>query len=132
MGYYTNYSLKIYNTDGGLETDDINCKKDAEEVIQYAEDYNKDVVKFIKKIKNNEDCCYGILYEECCKWYDYESELTDLSKSFPNLVFCLTGEGEEQGDVWTQYFYNGNSYQIRPELKWPKVNIKEWCEKVGK
>jgi len=41
------------------------------------------------------------------KWYDHDEEMLELSKQFPNTVFCLHGEGEESGDLWYCYYKNG-------------------------
>lgn len=128
MGYYTDFSLKIYNKSGGLETDEINCVEDAMEVIQYSEEYNKDVVRVMMKLNNNKKkyLCYGILSEEPCKWYEYEEEMISFSKNFPNLVFCLSGKGEEQGDAWKAYYYNGRVKNTKAEMKLLDIDIKEF------
>lgn len=44
---------------------------------------------------------------ESCKWYSYEQEMREFSKSYPNWLFQLDGEGEESGDIWRKYFVNG-------------------------
>ncbi len=51
-----------------------------------------------------------------------------LSKMYPNLVFVLHGEGEEQGDVWTAYFCDGRVQTVAPELVWPYFDIKKFAE----
>ena len=43
------------------------------------------------------------------KWYDYDEEMLELSKQFPETVFCLYGDGEESMDVWYKYYKNGKS-----------------------
>ena len=40
-------------------------------------------------------------------WYDHEDELVEFSKQYPEVVFTLSGEGEDAGDVWKKYFNNG-------------------------
>ena len=44
------------------------------------------------------------------KWYNYEEDMKSISKSFPTVVFILDGEGEENGDIWREFFMNGKSY----------------------
>lgn len=46
-------------------------------------------------------------FEESRKWYNYEDDMKKLSLAFPDTYFLLYGVGEEQGDVWKAYFYNG-------------------------
>lgn len=44
---------------------------------------------------------------DACKWYDHAEDMKALSKTLPNVLFTLSGEGEESGDVWRKYFLNG-------------------------
>lgn len=46
-----------------------------------------------------------VLYES--KWYDHEKDMVKLSKEFPNVIFHLSGDGEEQGDVWKEIYSGG-------------------------
>lgn len=43
------------------------------------------------------------------KWYDYESEMKIFSSKFPNTIFIVKGQGEEQSDRWMEYWKNGKS-----------------------
>lgn len=45
--------------------------------------------------------------EEPTKWYEHEGDMRKVSLEHPDLVFKLTGEGEENGDLWVKYFKNG-------------------------
>ena len=40
-------------------------------------------------------------------WYDWEHDMRVLSSKFPELMFELTGAGENYEDLWTSYFNNG-------------------------
>lgn len=42
-----------------------------------------------------------------CKWYEHEATMRALSKAFPLVTFILSGEGEEQPDMWKQRWKNG-------------------------
>ena len=55
-------------------------------------------------------------FEESRKWYNYKSDMKKLSLKFPDTYFLLYGVGEEQGDVWKAYFYNGEVQIIKTIL----------------
>ena len=44
---------------------------------------------------------------DAIKWYNWKHDMIALSKRFPNILFALHGEGEENGDLWNAYFKNG-------------------------
>jgi hypothetical protein len=83
MGYYTHYTLKS-------EPNIINTSEFKEKFNEICGDYTLDYV-----------------LEEECKWYKNEEHMREVSKNFPEVLFMLTGEGEESGDMWRKYFFNG-------------------------
>lgn len=50
------------------------------------------------------------------KWYDHEEDMLMLSEAYPELVFVLYGEGEEQGDMWYKYFKNNKMQSCYPQI----------------
>lgn len=50
---------------------------------------------------------YTYLFEDACKWYDHDKDMREYSKKYPDLVFELSGEGEEAGDLWVKYYKDG-------------------------
>jgi hypothetical protein len=90
MGYYTTFTLKITSPKTSTLT---------EETI-------------IHNFREQYECAKYALSEdgypiEPCKWYECESELKAFSKSYPEHLFLLVGEGEESGDLWKLYVKNG-------------------------
>lgn len=81
MGYYTYYTLKsepnITNT--------------------------KEFKNFFERIFGYE---LDSALEEECTWYNHEEHMREVSKNFPEVLFMLTGEGEESTDMWRKYFFN--------------------------
>jgi hypothetical protein len=51
---------------------------------------------------------YDGKYQGSWKWYDYDSDMTNISSAWPEITFILTGYGEEPGDIW-QYKYRSGS-----------------------
>lgn len=83
MGYYTDFKLTIHNSD--------------EDVIESIEEQLEEVSTYPW-----DDLC---LYE--AKWYAWETDMKIISKNFPGVLFKLSGEGEEAGDMWEAYFKDG-------------------------
>ena len=96
MGYQTNYKLKIKNQEG----EDVTKATLASLVEKYAEDQD---INFVLTIGLSED---GDT-EEPLKGYEHEVNLHSFSKEHPDLLFKLSGEGEESSDIWDKYFKNG-------------------------
>lgn len=91
MGYYTKYEL--------------NCNPEKDEI---------DIVLNARK-----DDFYGITGDDECKWYDHEERMKELSKQFPDVIFVLSGEGEETGDVWRKKFVAGEMTTARAQIVFP-------------
>lgn len=87
MGYYTNYTLIVDN-------------EDFENIIWLFREEYADA-----KYALDED---GSSSGET-KWYSHKEELEKFSKGFPDVLFTLSGEGEETGDLWKLYVKNGKS-----------------------
>lgn len=83
MGYYTRYELQ--SEPNIIETDDFK-------------------EKFNQVCGDNE---YDYVIEEDCKWYQHDENMRDISKLYPFTLFMLDGSGEETGDIWRKYFFNG-------------------------
>ncbi len=55
---------------------------------------------------------------ESVKWYSWKEEMLKLSKIAPRILYCLKGEGEENGDLWRCYFKYGKSQNIRATIQY--------------
>lgn len=90
MGYYTRFELAVING-GDYETD-------YEEVVKEQVDYNP--------------------FSDETKWYDFEKDMREVSKEHPNVLFELSGEGEEAGDLWKAYFKNGKMQMCKARVEY--------------
>ena len=94
MGYYTRFELEVIS-DGDYETD-------YEEVVREQVNYNP----FIEETK----------------WYDFEKDMREVSKQHPNVLFELSGEGEENGDLWKAYFKDGKMQMCKAKIEYDDFN----------
>lgn len=90
MGYYTEYNLEIVKGDHEV----IGELREYSECAQIA-------------IDNNGDC------EESCRWYDFEKEMKMFSEKHPDVLFKLSGNGQEGGDQWHSYFQDGKNQHCK-------------------
>ena len=104
MGYYTQYTLKAYHPKGqglGLPVPvDATLLKGCPG-YNYAINYDGDTLSEVK-------------------WYDYDADMKDFSKLHPELIFELSGKGEEDGDFW------------RKAAKLAQINLYASYAKAGK
>lgn len=110
MGYYTKYTLS-YTYSKAIP-----------------ENQQKHFDKLIKKHLDDSmsyDDMSGLLLGnvEPVKWYEHEMDLRKLSKKLPMVVFCLEGEGEENGDFWKKYFLAGRMQVCAAKLVVPPYDI---------
>lgn len=79
MGYYTRYDFSVVG--GGDDKTD----------------YKEELVKRLP---------YD--YFDCqITWVNWSRDLMNFSKEYPDVLFLLSGEGEENADLWRAYFRNG-------------------------
>lgn len=96
MGYYTNFTLEINVSD---ETIIPQFREECDDA-SYALD-------------DGGDC------SDSSKWYDCESDLKTFSVKHPEVLFTLSGEGEETGDLWILYVKNGKSQHCQAIITYP-------------
>ena len=114
MGYYTWFEMSTMENDGKYKVDDI---------VQYMkkeyDEHNK-FYPFKCELEYFEDddcmCDFYLSNDEASKWYDHEKDMLEMSKEFPEIVFCLHGEGETNEDLWYKYFKNGKIQRCRAKI----------------
>lgn len=104
MGYYTYYTMHVLGpvSDGGAAT------WSPSPVVWEELDREIRKMNMFTDGGNAENgySCYD-------RWYSWDEDMRLLSSRFPELVFCLHGEGEGPEDLWNAYFLNG-AYQYCP------------------
>jgi hypothetical protein len=87
MGYCTNYSLDIKGDQAQIAKAEYELGKNEDAVYAFGELFDGD--------------------GELCKWYGHEQDMIEISKKYPDLIFTLSGCGEESEDQWIKYFSGG-------------------------
>lgn len=117
MGYYTRFTLTTNNNK--YKTSDIAyyMKKASHESEKYYPfEYELDDYLFNESISDLE------MKSDQCKWYEHHEEMVELSKHFPETVFCLYGDGEENGDTWYTYYKNGKSQHCPAKITYDEYD----------
>lgn len=107
MGYSITYNLKVHTGE-----------KSIKDIYSEWEEGKFDFEGFDYAIDDNGEMCDSV------KWYDHEKDMKQLSLQYPNSVFLLTGEGEENDDIWQKYFKNGKIQSC-----YAKITFDEFDEK---
>jgi len=89
MGYYTTHKLEIISGD------------------DYVTDYKAE----ISKSTGYADC-----FSEEIKWYEHEKDMRNFSEKHPGVLFKLSGEGEDNGDIWVEYYKNGKMQRCKADI----------------
>jgi len=105
MGYDTYYRLTVLEEDGVTKVFDL---------LLNDELLNEGFLAIDSLIDGNMDACH---------WYNYQKEMALLSKKYPHYIFDLVGDGEEQGDIWNEFYWNGHSYRWVLEYQLPHVDV---------
>lgn len=100
MGYYTRHELVVVVGDNSL----IEEFRGSCEGASYA-------------ISENGDG------EESCKWYDHAADMKKFSILHPEALFKLSGECEESGDIWREYYQNGKMQLCKANITFADFDL---------
>lgn len=114
MGYYTNYEVNVTGFTDEEAADYFVFKLDKYVGEKFAvkkhDDWSTGEQKTTYSIQ-------GFLSER--KWYDWESNLKELSTKFQDVLIEVDGNGEEDGDIWKARIKNGESEIVKAEIYFP-------------
>lgn len=107
MGYYTYHTLYVLD-------DNMKCLND--------ETDEHEVLITRKVFEEPEDSDSRMLFEDSAKWYNCTEDMKKHSLEYPDLLFEIDGQGEENDDIWIEYFKNGKSQFCRAQIVYPKYD----------
>ena len=103
MGYQTNFWLTVYDKNK-IEIDSA-IHPEWETDMLY-----DGTLKVQNLIDRNTDSM---------KWYDHKSDMLKLSIQYSKYLFILDGNGEESGDIWREFYWNGLFYRWDADIQRP-------------
>ena len=117
MGYYTSYTLDVIHVKDAAMHEAIVQKLKERKVWGYAlygGEYN---------VQYHTSCFYSM---DSSKWSDHDDDMEEISRSFPDATFRLTGFGDDREDMWYTLYRNGESEEVRAVITWPDPTEIEW------
>lgn len=54
------------------------------------------------------------------KWYDYREDMKKVSLKFPGVLLEVSGEGEENGDIWRAFYKDGRECYQKAQIVFPE------------
>lgn len=108
MGYLTNYELTYQ----------------APNAVVGSYELDEQILALLNTVTGYEwslDC--GSFAIDHAKWYEWEEHLLSISKKLPEIKFILDGEGEEAGDIWRAYIYQGKCEVARAKISFALPTI---------
>lgn len=57
------------------------------------------------------------------KWYDCAKHCNAVSLQFPDTLITLEGSGEEDGDIWKQYWLNGKTQECKAIISFEEFDV---------
>lgn len=61
-------------------------------------------------------------FDDSVKWYGHEKDMREYSKRHPETLFELSGEGEENEDIWREYYLNGKMQSCKAVITYEPFN----------
>ena len=101
MGYYTYYTMNVSNT----HRDNGKLVVETEPIPSIVAGDLENAMKDLDVLEG--DVSGGYYSGDTIKWYEWEEDIRNLSKEFPDILFEVSGDGEESEDFWIAYFLNG-------------------------
>lgn len=127
MGYCTDYELTTQNNITNKQILDIlkyilkENKENEDYLYPFISEIKKEIADvFLEDINDFYFSASGV------KWYNYEEELLKLSQNFPDIIFKLSGKGEQYSDMWDKYFYKGKIQKCYAKIIIPEFDINKF------
>ena len=111
MGYMTVYTLVV-----GGEGQEISDGRRQEILawLEHDENFSSELEDFQESRMNG-----------YTKWYEHDGDMLRLSRTFPEVLFVLWGEGEAPEDLWKCYYLDGRVQEAPARVEYPPFDPHE-------
>ncbi len=115
MGYYTDYTLEVKHFQK-------RSTPIPEELVNVLTGVSEDGFTDLgfSQIDDNNYYCYD-------KWYEWEEDMREISKDFPDFLFTLHGDGERSDDFWVAYFLCGKMQHSKAKIVYDEFKKGALC-----
>ena len=111
MGYYTYYTLEVFEKD--------RCTQISEELeAQLTKEIFRDWYTGDEEVPNT---FVEVIGYDSYKWYNHDEDIQRVAMQHPDLYFVLEGRGEEFDDMWTKVYHGDKRMEQFVEIIYPSV-----------
>jgi hypothetical protein len=126
MGYFTNYSIEANAEAPVLPNKAEPCPCGVILSTKYCPECGMKAACFLEmdnwEALVSSYTSFPYMFEERVKWYDHRKDMIRVSKDYPDVLFTLSGEGEEPGDVWKEYYLGGRYQEAKGVITFPEFD----------
>jgi hypothetical protein len=70
-------------------------------------------------------------FDDACKWYEHEKDAATASTMLPGVIIRIDGAGEDAGDEWALYAFNGETVKHKREEWTPPPPPDKWVAQAS-
>lgn len=121
MAYYSNYEISYKDRGLNLALDE----KVVRNLVEITEIISLDSLSYLlsKDGRDASDMLDELFESESISWNQDVRDMTELSRRIPDVLFTLTAYGEEIGDIWRGYFYNGKKQVVNARIEFDPCKL---------
>ena len=115
MGYNTKFSLLLYET--------VTYEGPTPDTVKKLKLNDERVDLMLNTLGSHNEV--NILLSDGAQtwmWYGHDEDMTSFSKQHPSFIFKLTGNGEDEGDIWCKYYQDGKYQMAKARIAYDKFD----------
>ena len=120
----------MYTTKYFMEVRNIKNEDQYAELVKFMRE--KDLFGYVFEEGKYIDCTHEAMFGsfEEVRWAERPIVMIMISEKFPNMTFEITGDGESYGDLWKEYYHEGEIECCSGEIIYEQPRKIQWNELV--